>query len=241
MYPFGAATTSPSDSTAPAGTLVPLPPRPVPPKREGPWRYHYGLAGQFARVRTKAHQGEAEEGHSPHHRAARRSSVARDGHAASSSFSWQLRLRSFVRLAHSSPHALHTDDGKTTTVRPFVRLVYTCRIARSVEPTRTCTAMTAASRIQQCLRLLREYHLLSQRPIPFMRKPNDRPTERHGLITTLSTSEEALDLVVGPSPLGGVHPEDGPNSWRGFECRSNLYASPSSFSLTSLDSEFSWR
>ena len=161
-------------------------PRSVPPKREGPWRYHHGLAGHYARARIKAHQGEAEEGHSPLHRAARRASVARAGHAASLCSCWQLWLRSFVRLTHSSPHALHTDDGKTTTVRPSVRLVYTSRIARSVEPTQTCTAMTAASRIHQCLRLLREYHLLSLRPISFMRKPNDRPTQRHGLTTTPS-------------------------------------------------------
>ena len=50
----------------------------------------------------------------------------------------------YVRLTNSSPHALHTGDGMNTTARPSVRAVNPCRKARSVEPTRTDTVITAA-------------------------------------------------------------------------------------------------
>ena len=154
-----------------------------------------------------------EERHSSGHWLARRFLEARAGCAASSSFLRQLWLCSFVRLTNFSPHALHIGDGKRITERPSVRAVNPCRKARSVEPTRTCTATTVASRKHQSLRLLREYHLLSQWLISSMRKPNGRNMPRHESATTSPrrrpTSEEELALVAGPPQPDGVHPEDG--------------------------------
>ena len=79
-----------------------------------------------------------------------------------------------MRLTNSRPHALHTVGEKETTEKPSVRVVNPCRKARTVEPTPTCTAMTATSRKHQNLRLLREYHLLSQWTVAFMRKSDGR-------------------------------------------------------------------
>ena len=65
-------------------------------------------------------------------------------------------LCSFVRLINSSPHALHTQGWKMTTEKPSVHVVKQHTTARSVQPTRTCTATTTASLKHQGLRLLRE-------------------------------------------------------------------------------------
>ena len=100
--------------------------------------------------------------HSSGHWSARRFFEARAGCAVSSRILWQLWVCSSVRLRNSSSRALHTGDGKKATERPSVRAVNPCGKARSVEPTRTCTAMTAAApRKHQSLRLLCEYYLLS--------------------------------------------------------------------------------
>ena len=120
-------------------------PQPVPPQREGPWRSHQRPPGKLGGDCQSDHQDEGEERHSSSHWSARRFFEARAGRAASSSFFWQLWLCSYVRLTNSSPHALHTGDGMKTTARPSVRAVNPCRKARSVEPTRTCTATTATS------------------------------------------------------------------------------------------------
>ena len=136
--------------------------------------------------------------------------------AASSGTLWQFWQRSSARLTNSSPHALHADGGKTTTVRPSVFVISPCNKARSVDPTRTYTAMTAASQKRQCLRLLRVYHWLSQRPISSMRKADGRSGPRHKSVTTSpqtsSTREEELDLGVDPPQSDGIHPEEGLNS-----------------------------
>ena len=60
------------------------------------------------------------------------------------------------------------------------------RVARSVEPTRTCTAMTATSRKHQRLRLLREYHLPFQGSAPILRIPDGWSMPRRCLIPTFS-------------------------------------------------------
>ena len=158
-------------------------PQPVPPQREGSGRIHHCPPGQRGVDCQSDHQDEGEERHSSSHWSARRFLEARAGCAASSSILWQLWLCSNVRLTNSSSHALHTGDGKMTTERSSVRAVNPCRKARSVEPTRACTAMTAAPRKHQSLRLLCEYHLLSQRPISSMRNPNGRSMLRHGSVT----------------------------------------------------------
>ena len=131
-------------------------PQPVPPEREGSWRSHHCSPGKHGGDCQSDHQDEGEERHSSSHWSARRFLEARTRRAASSSIFWHLWLCSYVRLTNFSPHALHTGDE-----RPSVRAVNPCRKARPVEPKRTCTAVTAASRKHQSLRLLREYHLLS--------------------------------------------------------------------------------
>ena len=191
-------------------------PQPVPPKREGSWRLHHSPPGMHGGDCQSGQQDEGDERHSSCHWSARRFFEARTGCAASSNILWQLWVCSFVRLTKSSPHALHTGDGEKTTERPSVRAVNPCRRARSVEPTRTCTAMTAASRNHQSLRLLCEYHLLN--PMDDFNHAQFRRTEYastrvgHEIPQTASTSEEALALVVGPPQPDGVHPQNGPNS-----------------------------
>ena len=161
-----------------------LHPQPVPPKREGSgWSQHYP-PGQHGGDCQSDLWDEGEARYSSSHRSARRFFEARAGCAASSNILWQLWLCSFVRLTNSLPHALRTVGGKKTTGRPPVRVVRPCREARSAQPTRTCTALTAASPAHQSLRLLREYYLLSQRPIPSMRKTNGRSMFRHDSATT---------------------------------------------------------
>ena len=44
----------------------------------------------------------------------------------------------------------------------------------------------------------------------FRRKEYAPTNVGHDILQTTSTSEEALDLVVGTPQLGGVHPEDDP-------------------------------
>ena len=161
-----------------------LRPQPVPPQREGSWRSHRCPPGQLGGDCQADHQDEGEERHSSSHWSARRFFEARAGRAASSSFLWQLWLCSYVRLTYSLPHALHADGGKKTTERPSVRVVNPRRKARSIEPMRTCTAMTAASRKHQSLRLLREYHLLFIRTISIMRKSDGWSTPRHESVMT---------------------------------------------------------
>ena len=51
------------------------------------------------------------------------------------------------------------------------------------------------------------------------RKEYARTYVGHDILQMTSTSEEALDLVVGPLQLGGIHPEDGPNSRHRLENR----------------------
>ena len=180
-------------------------------------RSHHYPACQHGVDCQSDHWDEGEERHSSGNWSARRFLEARACCAASSRILWQLWVCSFLRLTNSSPHALHTGDGKRTTERPSVRAVNPCSKARSVEPTRTCTAMTAASRKHQSLRLLREYHLLSQRPISSMRKPNGKSMPRHESVTTSlqtsSTSEKVLALVAGPPQPDGVRPGGASDSW----------------------------
>ena len=160
-------------------------PQQVPPKREGSWRSHHGLMGKHGVNRQPVHHGEGGgERDLSAHWSARHFFEARASCAASSSILWQLWLCSFVRLTNSSPHALHAGDGKKTTEKPSVRADNASRKARSVEPTRTCTAVTSASRKHQSLRLLREYHLLSQRTISIMHNSDGRSRPWHELVTT---------------------------------------------------------
>ena len=214
-----------------------LHPQPVPPKREGSWWSYHCPQGQHGGDCQSDHLDEGVERHSSSHRSARRFFEARTGCAASSHILWQLWLCNFVRSTYSLPRALHTVSGKKTTARPSVRVVNPCRKARPAEPTRTCTAMTAASRKHQSLRLLREYHLLSQRSISSMRKPNGRSMPQHESVTTSPTSDEALDLVAGPSQPDGAHPADGPN----FRQRRLVFASMSGGSSSDWWDDWEWR
>ena len=93
-------------------------------------------------------------------------------------------LRSFVRLTNSSPHTLHTQSGKKIIEKPSVHVVEPRRKARSVEPTRTCTAMTTASLKHHSLRWLREYHLLSQWTISIMCNLDGSNMSRRKSVTT---------------------------------------------------------
>ena len=126
-----------------------------------------------------------------------------------------LWLCSFVRLTNSSPHALRADGGKKTTERPSVRVVNPCREARSVEPTRTYTAITAAFQKHQSLRLLCEHHLLSQWTISILHKSNGRSILRHESVTTSprrrpQAKRRWLLSQTHHNPTG-THSEDGPN------------------------------
>ena len=150
--------------------------------------------------RTTRMRGEVR--HSSGHLSSRRFPEARAGGAASSRILWQLWVCSFARLTNSSPHALHTGDGKKTTEKPSVRAANPCRKARSVDPTRTCTATTAASRKHQSLRLLREYHQLSQWTISIRRKADGRNTPRRN---SVSTSSRRRSQVMRRWILSWVH------------------------------------
>ena len=131
-----------------------------------------------------AHQAVGAARYSTSHWPVSRLFYTRAGCAASSGILGQFWQRSSARLTNSSTHAWHADGGKKTTVRPSVHVISPCRKARSTEPKRTCTAMTATPRNHQSLRLLREYHLLTHRSISSMRKPNGRSMPRHESVTT---------------------------------------------------------
>ena len=160
-----------------------------------------------------------EERHSSGHWPARRCFETRASCVASASILWQLWLCRFVRLTNSPPHALHADNGKKTTEKPPVRVVNPCRKARSAEPTPTCTAMTATSRKHQCLRLLREYHLLSQWSVSVMRKSDGRIV--HADFTSVSfvtNSHQRLTASFAPRDavlcsLVAVMSGDSPSDW----------------------------
>ena len=63
----------------------------------------------------------------------------------------------------------------------------------------------------------------------------------HDILQTTSTSEETLDLVVGPPQVGGVLPMYGPNSRHGLDCRESGNFSLCLFSPYSVVSICSWR
>ena len=132
----------------------------------------------------QSHQALGPARHSTSHWSVSRIFVARAGCAASSGILWQFWQCSSVRLTNLSPHALHADGGKKTTVRPSMHVFNPCRKARSTRPTRTRTVMTAASRNHRSLRLLREYHLLTLWTISIMRKSDGRSTPRHESVMT---------------------------------------------------------
>ena len=127
-------------------------PHPVPPQREGPWRLLHRPPAMCDGVCQPAHQAVGAARHSTCHWSVSRLFDAGAGCAASSGILWQFWQCSCVRLTNSSQHALHSDGGKKTTERPSVCVANPCRKARSIEPTRTCTAMTAASRKHESLR-----------------------------------------------------------------------------------------
>ena len=196
-------TPSPTASTAAAGGLLAVPPLPARPA----WR---GTASRTTRTKGKSatHRviGQPDDSSKP-------KQVAQQVQASSG----QLWLCSFVRLANSLPHALHTGDGKKTTegTHPCVRSTH-AKKTRLVEFTRNCTAMTTAFRKHPSCPLLREYLLLSQRPISSMRKPNGRSMPRHESATT---SPRRRPQVTRRWILSRVHrnptgspPEDGSNS-----------------------------
>ena len=109
-----------------------------------------------------------------------------------------------ARLAHRRREEDHRE-------RPSVRAVSPCRKARVVEPTRICTAMTAASRKHQSFRLLHEDGPNScHRRKDFARihhplSPGDAPTPAV-LCLFLSTGRIPLfpDRAEAVLPTGGT-------------------------------------
>ena len=69
--------------------------------------------------------------------------------------SLEARAGGFVRFGNLLAPCLATAGGKETQ-RPSVLVVKPCRIARSAQPTQTCTALAAASNKHQGLQLFRE-------------------------------------------------------------------------------------
>ena len=99
-----------------------------------------------------------------------------------------------ILLVERFAHSRREEDNGEVGGGSSVRVVKPRREARLAEPTRTCTALTAASL------LLRVYHFSSYQSIPFMRKIRQKERSLaqvgHGILQTSPTSDEALALVV---------------------------------------------